>query len=317
MIHDDIGDVFVKNFLITKAINIKLKGLKFHTVFVRNIANIYRGKVRKSASWAQASELWARKFYCVATYERPIFKPLQPIFGYCPLSIKAFVVHLNSLLGVDARQNLSYFGIDLLLLKGIAAFRQLEFPNLMRFMKTVGFCTTFFLSILTTSVALTSCTSTDERVACQETDWYEIGRRQGAKGLPLQETEAHKPRCAETDKELVQALFRNGHHKGLLEFCSPDNAFEYGKGGHNYRSVCPPEIETHFVKRFQAGRKFFEIEQDNKRLDERIESIFRLLNRNNVDPNTRGNLSSQLSTLQRLRVQNERRLSELEKSQIN
>lgn len=173
------------------------------------------------------------------------------------------------------------------------------------------------LLFLATLAGLTSCASAPQPQACQESDWYEIGRREGANGLPIDRATTPKPRCQGTDLALVEDLFANGHYKGLLEFCNPQNGFELGKSGQNYSEVCPRTHASEFIRRYRAGQQFFSLEQENRRIDEEMESIFTRLNRQNLDNLTRGSLRAELGALQKNRARNEKRLNQLEQIQYN
>lgn len=161
---------------------------------------------------------------------------------------------------------------------------------------------------------LVGCSSVDKTLSCNATDWYEIGRQDGAKGHPLQAFESHEQSCVMDDSQAVKTLYWNGRNAGLVEYCHPANAFIVGRMGQAYKQVCPPILEKDFLAEFRRGQQARQLEQVNRELDQQIESIFHKLNRQALSTIEERDLRTQLNDLEKARAQNQRQLSEIDRS---
>ena len=153
-----------------------------------------------------------------------------------------------------------------------------------------------------------ACAGKPEKPACEQRDWYESGRRDGAQGATLDRLSQYKRECGAQFNAFWETMYTNGRNAGLVEYCSPDNSYELGRMGIAYLYVCPSTTEGEFLAGYRRGQKAREIEIENQKLDAEIDSLLARLNR--ADTNyARRELASELEQLRKLRSKNEKDLN--------
>jgi hypothetical protein len=120
----------------------------------------------------------------------------------------------------------------------------------------------FSLLTFLTIFATLGCQSSPVKIACSESDWFELGRRDGAIGKPLQ-IQSHKARCGKDLSAANENLYVQGYNNGLSEYCSPDNGFAIGRSGGNPSKICPAPLDTHFFAAVRKGIKARQAEETN------------------------------------------------------
>jgi hypothetical protein len=124
----------------------------------------------------------------------------------------------------------------------------------------------FVLAMTTTYFALAAC-STTEKLPCDTTDWYELGRRHGSRGAPDDESKKLNPSCKNEDEKAdALALYENGRSLGLAEYCTESNGFEMGRTGQTYSKVCPAVLEEAFLVGYNRGSRAASLQSINERL---------------------------------------------------
>ena len=161
---------------------------------------------------------------------------------------------------------------------------------------------------------LGACTSLRKPAAvkCQEADWYELGRRDGANGEKPKSLEGVKAICADSQQVSLYDLYNNGYFSGLTEFCSLETAFELGRTGQNLAQICPADVQVNFKKRYSQGRQYHRLEVANRNIELRIKSIFEALDKNDVSSPSKSTLKSELLQLKKQLAKNEEVQNELE-----
>ncbi len=170
-----------------------------------------------------------------------------------------------------------------------------------------------FLIILCLIGPLAGCvalTQNSEKATCAQTDWYELGRRDGSQGLPGERLPQHQRECGTDFNPDWKAIYSNGRDAGLVDYCEARNAFDMGRMGVAYYNVCPSNFETRFLAQYKKGQDIRNIETQNHKLDAKINDIHSQIVRVS-DPLQQTSLASELEELQKLRAQNERDLSEI------
>lgn len=147
------------------------------------------------------------------------------------------------------------------------------------------------LLIITAFVALitlffTACSSTPK--PCQELDWYEIGRQDGARGMTDNHRRTIGVACPSSDESMAEALYNNGFDAGAAQYCTRENGFELGRMGTNVSDICPPLLKEYFTKGYAQGRRFSELQKIKSELDRRIEAIDEALDDKSVEIAKRG-----------------------------
>jgi hypothetical protein len=149
-----------------------------------------------------------------------------------------------------------------------------------------------------------------EKLSCEQKDWYEIGRTDGAKGATLDIFNQRKGECADGFSAYWETMYNNGRNAGLVEFCAPENSFELGRMGIAYHYVCPSTMEAAFLEGYRKGQKARELEIANQKLDAEIDALLtRLANENNQYE--KREIASELDDLRKTRAKNERNLENI------
>ncbi len=165
------------------------------------------------------------------------------------------------------------------------------------------------LVFLFTALSL-GCASKPEKSTCDQRDWYETGRRDGAQGAPLDRLAAYKAECKSKFAEFSETIYTNGRNAGLVEYCAPDNSYELGRMGLPYLYVCPSTTENDFLSGYRRGQEARKIETQNQKLDAEIDTLLSRLN-NEESNYTRREIASELEQLRRVRTKNDRELNKI------
>jgi hypothetical protein len=159
---------------------------------------------------------------------------------------------------------------------------------------------TLFISI--------SCVSgSTDRATCEQQDWYELGRRDGAEGIPAARLADRQKQCSKSFNPRWEAMYANGRNAGLVDYCDGRNAYELGKSEVPYFSVCPSTVEQKFLAAYHRGQDSRNIELQNQMLDNEINDLTQRIIDSKSDVEVH-DLQGQLTELRSRRVQNEREL---------
>jgi hypothetical protein len=121
------------------------------------------------------------------------------------------------------------------------------------------------LFAFSTALLIAGCASAPEKISCAQRDWYEVGRQDGAQGSTLDHLAKYKVECGHDFNSSWESLYTNGRNAGLVEFCSPDNAYQLGRMGIAYMYVCPSTVEEEFLIGYRKGQDARHLEVANKK----------------------------------------------------
>lgn len=156
---------------------------------------------------------------------------------------------------------------------------------------------------------LVSCASSGPQVSCLGRDWYEVGRREGAKGLPAPGAANFAPGCGFTPSSEEYGLYLQGRNAGLAEYCTPDNAFHLGKAELPYtQGVCPAFLEEDFLAALENGKQVSRLEKENLQIEQRIASLSGQSQRN---PANHSEIHQELKSLKQAKRKNEKLIRRL------
>lgn len=156
----------------------------------------------------------------------------------------------------------------------------------------------------------TACTSPAERYPCENFDWYEIGRRDGASGATLDRVDRYHVQCPSEFDPNADAMYRNGRNAGLVEYCTGRNGFELGRMRIAYQSVCPSINEKDFLESYSKGETARKLELENQRLTAEIDSLSQqVMSRSPSDD--REKISSQIDDLKKKRTENDQKILQI------
>lgn len=155
-------------------------------------------------------------------------------------------------------------------------------------------------------------TPLESRFSCSTSDWYEIGRRDGASGAPTERLASYRSKCGDRLESESADMYRNGRNAGLVEYCTARNGFELGRMRVAYNSVCPKVVEDEFLNAYEKGARARVLESENKKLQSRIEQIAQELNSpRGVASDKNYTLMDELADLKKQRAKNEQELTKI------
>ncbi len=140
-------------------------------------------------------------------------------------------------------------------------------------------------------------------------DWYEAGRRDGAQGQPAKDPAKLGGGCGFNATSNPYQLYSQGRNAGLSEYCTPDNAFHIGKTQLSYnKGVCPAFLETEFLSSLARGQKVSELERENHKIEQQIESLTGMTQRS---PASSPTVKREINTLVESKRKNEDQIRQL------
>ena len=109
---------------------------------------------------------------------------------------------------------------------------------------------------------------------CQELDWYELGRADGAKGLVAGSPRTVKPICPQTSVAQSEALYENGYNSTISNFCTYHQGFAAGLTNEQKNvNRCPNLLRKFYLKGFASGRRYAQLQQSKRLISTRIRSL--------------------------------------------
>lgn len=164
--------------------------------------------------------------------------------------------------------------------------------------------------IIALAFALSACSSANsQKNTCTERDWFELGRHDGAQGSTDDKLQKYTNDCRKAAINAdAETMYVNGRNAGLVEYCTPENAFELGRMGIAYMYVCPSTVEPKFLVGYRKGQRARELEIENKKIDGRIDSLSEKVQQSANDYE-RIRLTAEIQELQAVRSKNEQEMN--------
>lgn len=157
-------------------------------------------------------------------------------------------------------------------------------------------CLTALLALL--ALGLSGCATLSEG-ECRTADWQEIGRIDGSQGQPRARLFEHAKACADYGIRPDAEAYYQGREWGLLDYCTPANAYREGRRGASYQGVCPALLEGNFLVSYRQGLAIHDVESALERIEQRISRIEHRLGEEEVDIDERQELHGELRSLYR------------------
>lgn len=120
-------------------------------------------------------------------------------------------------------------------------------------------------------LVLAGCASLSPR-ECATADWYKLGEREGAAGLPLTQLARHQAACAAAAPDAK--AYERGHAQGFARHCSPQGAFNAARRGERVAAQC--EISDAVAEAQRRGAEIYAAESELlalSRLIRRVEEV--------------------------------------------
>ncbi|MCK4492415.1 MAG: DUF2799 domain-containing protein [Methylococcales bacterium] len=171
--------------------------------------------------------------------------------------------------------------------------------------------------ILPSFLMLNSCATLSQE-DCIQGAWFELGLEDGRQGKTFNRLAKHQKSCTEYGIGIDSEAYSSGRQKGLKDYCQVDNAVELGLGGYRYRSVCPSESHSDFLRYYEPAYNVYQGKKDLENLDERLFFKEKKLLNTELSDEKRSKISVEIDDLDRERSRvrdalyfKERRLNEL------
>ena len=151
------------------------------------------------------------------------------------------------------------------------------------------------------SLLLSACSSLSES-ECLTADWQSIGFTDGSKGRAVDYIASHRKACADVGVTPDTRLWLAGRDEGLLEYCTPTNAYKVGRSGRALAPVCPPEVAAEMSDPHYFGQRYHQLGQQIQELERDLAEVNRGLRRlrgtnGSADLEQRSQLTGQRSWL--------------------
>ncbi|MCC7405505.1 MAG: DUF2799 domain-containing protein [Bdellovibrionales bacterium] len=153
-----------------------------------------------------------------------------------------------------------------------------------------------------------------DRQGCENVDWYELGRRDGSQGLPINLYESRRNECRLESDLARENLYLNGRNAGLVDFCTPTNGYEMGRTGQIYYYVCPADLEGEFVGRFRLGRKIYQLEKTNQEIGSQLNSLLAQVQGSATPKPQKDRIGREIEDLRRAQATNQKLIEELKQN---
>ena len=108
--------------------------------------------------------------------------------------------------------------------------------------------------VITLLLFLTSC-STMRKKECESRQWSSQGYKDALKGYPASHYSKQKNACMKFNIPVNKDRYMDGFKKGIREFCTYKNGYEFGIKGKRYEDSCPKKLEEDFFKGYVAGKQ--------------------------------------------------------------
>lgn len=128
---------------------------------------------------------------------------------------------------------------------------------------------TMGVSLLVLSLAGCATMSGDE---CAVSDWHAVGFEDGSRGYSSDRFGDYRKACAKHGIAPDFQAYQRGRDQGLVEFCQPSRAFNYGASGGRYNGVCSVEQEQSFLEAYRVGQKLYTLRSYVKSANSQIYS---------------------------------------------
>jgi hypothetical protein len=100
--------------------------------------------------------------------------------------------------------------------------------------------------------SLGGCASLSES-ECLNSDWFDVGFRDGRHGRPADRINEHVKACAKHGTAPERERYLDGHFSGLGSYCTPHNGLAVGRSGSAYYGVCARHDEGAFMSGYSLG----------------------------------------------------------------
>ncbi|HJS21929.1 MAG TPA: DUF2799 domain-containing protein [Steroidobacteraceae bacterium] len=131
----------------------------------------------------------------------------------------------------------------------------------------------FALCISVLPLGLLGGCATLSESECRNSDWYDVGFRDGRLGEPQDRVSRHAGACADHGVAPDRTRYLEGHQAGLEHYCTQHNGLRAGESGAAYQGVCPVGEEEAFLSGYQVGHSLHRVRSRLSAIDYEIQGL--------------------------------------------
>ncbi len=143
---------------------------------------------------------------------------------------------------------------------------------------------------------LAACASLTQN-ECKQGNWFEIGQNDGANGRTLAVFKDHVSACGKYSVRPSRRQYEDGRNFGLARYCTPLSGFKAGRYSQTYQNVCPPESKGEFLRGYELGGQFGQVEKQLFDVKQDIDDIEGSLRKDKIKPEQKESLYKQVDRL--------------------
>lgn len=99
---------------------------------------------------------------------------------------------------------------------------------------------------------LAAC-ATINKQDCLQGNWQATGFKDGTAGRTTDRFPLHVKACAKHGVTANEPRYLTGYQAGVENYCQPQNGIKQGIQYHDYRGICPAELESAFLQQYLLG----------------------------------------------------------------
>lgn len=100
---------------------------------------------------------------------------------------------------------------------------------------------------------LSACAGNTKQLTCTGQDWKTLGYNTAKEGKNIHTFDSYTESCGDKLDSTAKAAYIDGYTKGIIEFCTYDNGYQYGSNNLEDPNICPYEVRAVFVKGYKKG----------------------------------------------------------------
>ncbi len=147
---------------------------------------------------------------------------------------------------------------------------------------------------------------------CRQANWFEIGQNDGTQGRTLAIFEDHVKSCKKASVVPDRREYEDGRNFGLARYCTPLSGFKAGRYSQTYQNVCPPESQGEFIRGYELGGQFGQVEKQLFDVNQDIDEIESNLRKDKVKPDQKQSLYKQVDRLRNEKDRLEREVQRIQ-----
>lgn len=126
-----------------------------------------------------------------------------------------------------------------------------------------------FLAFVVGAALIASCAPISEE-QCRGGNWQAIGFADGTKGRDASIVGTYAETCAEFGATPDLQAYTAGRQAGLLQYCTPANAYDLGRRGRRIAPVCTADSTLAMQPAHRTGLRYHEFETQIDEIEDRI-----------------------------------------------